>query len=979
MDLKTIKVTIFIIVFVLFISIVFSGGNGTSFDNRKMLVTPPGFEKCQGSTGSLYHPILTVEEPKMYFMIEDEEGNEIIVDMPKDINEKEIENRIIQKIKEESGRDETIEKKENEFIKEKEPEESPPDEPNGNPEQEESTKVVLLKYYLSEGYLDGYLFCDENESLHFDASYLFFSYRILKYEWDFDGDGSYEKMSDSAVLSHKYAAKGIYNLHIRITYSYNYSYYPVYFDVDDSYNGNYQVQIINTGKINDTPESGSLNKGISLNTWDNVDREYIAPTIVEFQNSIEYEIKVSVGSKESGYPPILDFELSCEVEDEGPIDENDEGAFQIKISPVHFGIQPEFPIIRQPIIVNPGIPSLWRNITNLNENDTSKSSIAQTIHVKVKDVKNDEISYLDNYKVEFNASKTIDQNEGTIFSWDFGDGEFGEGTEVSHIYAHRGTYTTTLTAKGWNHSISKTFVVRRGFEDPKQVIVTNYYTKPVDNYLICHVNESMIFDIFELVRYVDLYWVEWDFDSDGIYEVNVTSSWITKTFYEPGYFEVSFRYTYSCRGSRYVLWNIGSFSTDEENHEKSVISYNSNTNWIKIVVKGEDNAYPLIPDFTTQAPNGFSWWNQEEFLENYYNINEQKCVTYLKYYSSWNNRLNSWKNPVTFNANSTLIPKGTTHDDFFYFWDFGDGETATGIEVSHEFENPQNDYQVKLTVWNDKYNVSVIKMVAPRPSSPNIYLYRETSGYDTIRVIVDGRVTKAVPMVELGTEIVWKDVFIENGKLYFDGKCYDFLYYEELLNEPRTSNYGWILERDEEGRLFLDGELLSLEELKDFFRTELTEAGLFENEIEDFIDEWLGEGARLFPGQKPFHYAIMYVPENIIDEIIQIETEKEYDEIIRVHFLIQPVGGDIHLVPPQYPKPQKGGNILHEWGVYIGDSIPEKEEDNNQSSWFDNFIEGYCDFQMCILNEDIMKSIKSTYRSYQLDLTRIQMLPINLP
>ncbi len=941
MDLKTIKVTIFIMVFVLFISMVFSGGSGTSFDNGKMVVTLPGFERCQGSAVPFYHPILTVEEPKIYFMIEDEEGNGIVVDMPKDINKKEIKNRIIQRIKEESGTDKTIEKKENENIEEKEPDKSQPDEPKENPEQE-STKVVLFTYYLSEVYLDGYLFCDENELLHFDASYLLSSYRVLKYEWDFNGDGSYEKMSESAILSHKYAAKGLYNLHIRITYSYNYSYYSIYFG--NIYNRNYEFQIEDTSKTNDIPESGSLDKGISLNAWDDVDAEYIAPTIVEFQSSVEYEIKVSVGSKESGYPPILDFELSCEVENEEQKDENDDENFQIKISSV--------PIINKPIIVNPGTPSSWKNITNLNETD--ESSIAPTILVKVKNIKNEEISYLDNCKVNFDASKTIDRNEGTIFSWDFGDGGFGEGKEVSHTYSHRGTYTATLYAKGWSYSISKTFVVRRGFEDPKQVIVTNYYTKPGENYLICHMNEPMTFDIFEMVRWVDLSWVEWDFDADGIYEENVTSSWITKTFNEPGYFEISFRYTYSNEGSRYVLSDVVSFPTDGENHGKSVISYYSNTNWIKVVVKGEDNAYPLIPDFTIKAPNGFSWWNQEEFLENYYNINEQKNVTYLKYYSSWNNRLNSWKNPVTFNANSTLVPESSTHDDFFYFWDFGDGKTSMGIEVSHKFENSQIDYPVKLTVWNDNYNASIIKMVAPRPSSPNIYLYRETPGYDTIRIIVDGRVTKAVPTVELGTEIIWEDVFIENGKLLYDGEYYDFLYYEELLNEPKTSEYGWILERDEEGNLFLDGKLLSLKELKDFFRAELAKAGLFENEVEDFIDEWLGEGARLFPAQKAFRYAIMYVPEDVIEEIIQVETEKSYDEIIRFHLLIQPADDDIHLVPPQYPKHQKGMNILHEWGVYVGKSISREGAGNNQSSLFNNFIRGNCDLQMCIEYENRM-------------------------
>ncbi|UCG68697.1 MAG: hypothetical protein JSV09_12970 [Thermoplasmata archaeon] len=154
------------------------------------------------------------------------------------------------------------------------------------------------------------------------------------------------------------------------------------------------------------------------------------------------------------------------------------------------------------------------------------------------------------------------------------------------------------------------------------------------------------------------------------------------------------------------------------------------------------------------------------------------------------------------------------------------------------------------------------------------------------------------------------------------------------------------MDRDEEGNLFLDGKSLSLKELKDFFRAELAKVGLFENEIEDFIDEWLGKGARLFPGQKPFRFAIMYIPEDVIEEIIQVETEKSYEEIIRFHLLIQPADGDIHLIPPQYPKHQKGRNILHEWGVYFSNYISKDEKDNTQSSWFDNFIDGYYDHQM---------------------------------
>jgi len=250
---KATKLAILTLVFALFISMVLPAGSGRGLSNEKSLVTLPGFEIYQKSTESSYHPILMIEEPKMYFMIKDEEGNGIIVDMPKDIDKNKIENRIIQKIKEISPRDVTFEKKENkntnekepeenlpdepkedEKITEKDPEEKPPDEPKEKPEQEEFTKIVFLTYYPSDDYLDGYFFCNENELLHFDASFLFFSNKILRYEWDLNGDGTYEQVSQSPNLSYKYATKGLYNLRIKITYSNNYSYYPIYFS-DTSY------------------------------------------------------------------------------------------------------------------------------------------------------------------------------------------------------------------------------------------------------------------------------------------------------------------------------------------------------------------------------------------------------------------------------------------------------------------------------------------------------------------------------------------------------------------------------------------------------------------------------------------------------------------------------------------------------------------------------------------------------------------------
>lgn len=931
---KIMKVGIFTVTLVLFLSMIIPAGGGTDSGYAKNLRMPYGFGNGEGLKESYYHPVLTVEEPKMLFVVEDEDGGKIIINVPKDTVKEEIEKIIVEKLEGEQLDEKIpeIEEKEEEIEV---PKEIPPEEPEEDPEPEVSEKNVKFVNYLFEGYFDGYLFCDIKESLNFDASLLYQYNQIIKYEWDFDGDGTYEQVNFSSIISHKYKDIGLYDMKIKITYSYNYTYYPLC--------GNdiiwYDSPILDI-------DDGGTNSGVSI------DIEYMYPQEWNtIEKSIEYEIKVSVGSKEVGYPPILDFNVVSEKEDEetieDPIDVID------KDDDLDYIITPTIDkrLITLPVepirIINP------ITFPGIIEPESNASLKNPTIYVKAKQIPSyDTLPDQDGPTVEFDASKTIDKNEGTIFTWDFGDGESGEGTSVNHTYKNRGSYTVVMSAEEWDHSISKTFTVLRGSEDPPLVSIGNHYGKPDENYLFCDVNDPMVFDIYTLTQYIDLDWVEWDFDGDGIYEENATTAWITKTFSAPGYFEVNFKYTYSYESYPYVICYADYDTSNQEKNQEPVTYYYSLSYRVKVVVIGENNEIPLIPDYTIEAPARFSWWNQQNILEDFYNATEQKDITYLKYYSKWNSRLNSWKNPVTFHANTTIFPENTDFDDYTFTWDFGDGTTGTGKKVTHTFKQTNLDYEVRLTVSKDNFKTSIMKTIAPRPYSPNIYLYRENSDYDTIRVIVDGRVTKAVPLVELGSEIVWEDVYIENGKLLYNGKSYDFLYYEELLNEPRTSEYGWILERDEKGRLYLNDNPISLEGLKEFFGNELRRAGLYEHEIEDFVDEWLGEGARLFPGDMPFRYAIMYVPEKQVEELIQIKTELDYEEIIRVHFLVMPAEDGLQLKQPVYPEHRKGQNVLHEWGVYFGQSQQEEEKDDSLLSWYDGFVNGYNDPQIYVEYEN---------------------------
>ena len=74
--------------------------------------------------------------------------------------------------------------------------------------------------------------------------------------------------------------------------------------------------------------------------------------------------------------------------------------------------------------------------------------------------------------VAFDASNSFDP-DGTIesFSWDFGDGETGEGASVEHTYAEAGEYLATLTAtddRGGQGTLTLSIVVTGEGEPPQE-------------------------------------------------------------------------------------------------------------------------------------------------------------------------------------------------------------------------------------------------------------------------------------------------------------------------------------------------------------------------------------------------------------------------------------------------------------------------------------------------------------------------------
>ncbi|MBF0217625.1 MAG: PKD domain-containing protein [Candidatus Omnitrophica bacterium] len=61
-----------------------------------------------------------------------------------------------------------------------------------------------------------------------------------------------------------------------------------------------------------------------------------------------------------------------------------------------------------------------------------------------KDIRMCSLTAKDEYKVDFNGTGTDPDGDALSYAWDFGDGTKGTGSDVSHVYAKGGAYTATL-------------------------------------------------------------------------------------------------------------------------------------------------------------------------------------------------------------------------------------------------------------------------------------------------------------------------------------------------------------------------------------------------------------------------------------------------------------------------------------------------------------------------------------------------------
>ncbi len=200
---------------------------------------------------------------------------------------------------------------------------------------------------------------------------------------------------------------------------------------------------------------------------------------------------------------------------------------------------------------------------------------------------------------------------------------------------------------------------------------------------------------------------------------------------------------------------------------------------------------------------------------------------------------------------------------------------------------------------------------------PAIYLYTRKEEKERLRLKVQGTITTRKPFRTGVRSVTWDGLTLKDGKILDRGMQYDYLFYESENVVPRHDGTGWVLGR-KAGKTTWNGRQVDREALTAILSNILEKYGLFENEIADFIEYWLGSDMKIFFGRDDFTYAIYPVPQDELDRIFAIETDLEYPERIRVQFLVKEIGDGETLEEPEYPEIVRSEYALHEWGIIKG-------------------------------------------------------------
>jgi hypothetical protein len=195
---------------------------------------------------------------------------------------------------------------------------------------------------------------------------------------------------------------------------------------------------------------------------------------------------------------------------------------------------------------------------------------------------------------------------------------------------------------------------------------------------------------------------------------------------------------------------------------------------------------------------------------------------------------------------------------------------------------PDSEYQIKF-VMGDNFGID---------RKPNIYLYPEkkTKMSVSLQFPHGGKVIESDPFYPL----LWKNIKVKpNGKI---DRKYDFLFYEAEIPDLWQYVEGWVV---------------AMDDLTDFFEKNLKAYSFNENEIADFIEFWIPELK-----DSPY-YEIYPQYTEMVNQVIKLKISPYPDAKLRLHYVIKESEKFFELPGPDIPYFERNGFTVTEWGVIL--------------------------------------------------------------
>lgn len=237
--------------------------------------------------------------------------------------------------------------------------------------------------------------------------------------------------------------------------------------------------------------------------------------------------------------------------------------------------------------------------------------------------------------------------------------------------------------------------------------------------------------------------------------------------------------------------------------------------------------------------------------------------------------------------------RGYKYEDVFKY----QGGSANSITRVAEYPTGTasgDDKQLQLKHFVIKTNVANTYGFSAH-CKPAIYLYPQKIINVNVQVNTKGELLYTDPLYPLGG---WDVTAYPDGRIVYQGKNFDYLYYESRIPDSLIEKPG-------------EGFVVAFIDLPNLYDAVLPQLGLSAKQVFDFKEYW----QKTLP--KSNYYFVGIMAEKNIDSFDPLAISPKPDSIIRVRFYFEALEKKIEVKEPKITTPKKNGFTVVEWGGMV--------------------------------------------------------------